>query len=50
MAQFYSNENFPIVCMFDPDFEGQALRIQAAVAVQPQLAGQLIRVNRPTAA
>jgi hypothetical protein len=36
-----------IVCTFDPDFSGQAARIQAALAATPQLAGQLIRINRP---
>jgi hypothetical protein len=36
-----------IVCKFDPDFEGQAERINKAIADQTSLAGQLIRVNRP---
>ncbi|MBI4481370.1 MAG: DUF5615 family PIN-like protein [Acidobacteria bacterium] len=36
-----------IACTFDPDFEGQAARIHAALALQEQLSGQLIRVNRP---
>jgi hypothetical protein len=36
-----------IVCTYDPDFVGQAGRIHAAVAAQAQLAGQLVRVNRP---
>ncbi len=38
-----------IVCKFDPDFAGQAGRIQAAVEDITELAGQLIRVNRPVA-
>ena len=36
-----------IVCTFDPDFERQASRIDAALESQ-ELAGQLIRVNRPS--
>ena len=36
-----------IVCSFDPDFVGQAHRIYTAIESQSQLAGQLIRVNRP---
>lgn len=36
-----------IVCTFDPDFAGQAARIHAAITALPDLAGQLIRVNRP---
>jgi hypothetical protein len=35
-----------IVCKFDPDFEAQAERIHKAIAGQPTLAGQLLRVNR----
>jgi hypothetical protein len=38
-----------IACTFDPDFVGQAGRIHAAIATQAQLAGRLIRVNRPGA-
>ena len=34
----------------DPDLEGQASRIDAALAVLPTLAGQHLRVNRPSAA
>ena len=37
-----------IVCTFDPDFQRQASRIHGAVESQ-ELAGQLIRVNRPSA-
>lgn len=36
-----------IVCTFDPDFRGQAKRIHTAIESQRELAGQLIRVNRP---
>lgn len=35
-----------IVCTFDSDFAGQAQSIAAAITAQPQLAGQLLRVNR----
>jgi hypothetical protein len=37
-----------IVCTFDPDFTGLANRIHAAIQSGASLAGQLIRVNRPT--
>jgi hypothetical protein len=36
-----------IVCTFDPDFVGQAGRIHHAVTAAPDLAAQLLRVNRP---
>lgn len=36
-----------IVCTFDPDFAGQAGRINAEIERHESLAGQLIRVNRP---
>ncbi len=36
-----------ITCTFDPDFPAQARRIDEAIRVVPDLAGQLIRVNRP---
>ncbi len=36
-----------LVCTFDPDFVGQAERIHGALAERSDLAGQLIRVNRP---
>lgn len=36
-----------IVCSLDLDFDGQASRIDQAVATQPSLVGRLIRVNRP---
>jgi hypothetical protein len=38
-----------VVCTFDRDFVGQAARIHSAIGAVPQLAGQLIRVNRPQA-
>ncbi len=36
-----------IVCSFDPDFDGLAHRINKIIQDQKELAGQLIRVNRP---
>jgi hypothetical protein len=36
-----------VVCTFDPDFTTLALRIHTALEAQPQMAGQLVRVNRP---
>lgn len=36
-----------IVCTFDPEFVGLAQRIHAALVAQPQMAGQLVRINRP---
>ncbi|MCZ6873147.1 MAG: DUF5615 family PIN-like protein [bacterium] len=36
-----------VVCSFDPDFAALAQRIHTALEAQPQMAGQLIRVNRP---
>jgi hypothetical protein len=36
-----------VVCTFDPDFAGLAQRIHTALEAQPQMAGQLVRVNRP---
>lgn len=44
-----ANHSGIIVCKFDPDFVGQAGRIQAAVEDTAAVAGQLIRVNRPAA-
>lgn len=37
-----------IVCTFDPDFEGQANRIHAALEQEPDMTHQLVRVNRPS--
>jgi hypothetical protein len=36
-----------IVCTFDSNFVALAQRIHAALVAQPQMAGQLVRVNRP---
>lgn len=36
-----------VVCSFDPDFVALAQRIHAALVAQPQMAGQLVRINRP---
>jgi len=36
-----------VVCTVDPDFEGQAGRIHAAIGAAGDLRGKLIRVNRP---
>ena len=38
-----------IVCSLDLDFDGQATRIDQAIATQESLVGRLIRVNRPQA-
>lgn len=35
-----------IVCSLDLDFEGQAARIDQAVATEESMVGRLIRVNR----
>jgi hypothetical protein len=36
-----------IACTFDPDFVGQARRIDQALAAEGELRGVLLRVNRP---
>jgi predicted nuclease of predicted toxin-antitoxin system len=36
-----------VVCTVDPDFAALAQRIHTALEAHPQMAGQLIRVNRP---
>lgn len=36
-----------VVCTFDPSFEALAQRIHAALIAEPEIAGKLIRVNRP---
>ena len=36
-----------VVCTFDPDFVGQALRIHTALTSVNNLEGVLLRVNRP---
>jgi len=38
-----------VVCTVDPDFAALAQRIHTALEAHPQMAGQLIRVNRPVA-
>ena len=35
-----------IVCTFDPDFGAQARRVHEVISEQPDLTGQLLRVNR----
>jgi hypothetical protein len=37
-----------VACTFDPDFAGQAGRIHAALIAETDLAGKLLRVNRPS--
>ena len=37
-----------VLCTFDPDFTGQALRIHESVSVITESADQLVRVNRPS--
>ena len=36
-----------VLCTYDPDFPGQASRIDAALKRQTSLNGQILRVNRP---
>ncbi len=36
-----------IVCTFDPDFEGQAKRIDSALGLIADIAKELVRINRP---
>jgi predicted nuclease of predicted toxin-antitoxin system len=36
-----------IACTFDWDFQGQAQRIDRAIASEKELRGKLVRVNRP---
>ena len=35
-----------VVCTFDTDFEGQAIRIHSKIGASASPAGQLVRVNR----
>lgn len=42
------NHSGIIVCTYDPDFAGQASRIHQAIESNSSLAGQLIRINRPS--
>lgn len=37
-----------VVCSVDPDSVRQAARVHAAIQPLPSLAGQLVRVNRPS--
>ena len=41
------NHSGIVVCTVDPDFAGQAARIHHAISADGDLAGQLIRINRP---
>lgn len=43
-----SNHAGIVACTFDPDFVGQARRIDTSIASESALKGVLIRVNRPT--
>jgi Domain of unknown function (DUF5615) len=36
-----------VVCTFDPDFVALAQRIHSVLEMHPQMAGHLVRVNRP---
>ena len=36
-----------IVCTLDADFEGLAGRIHEAIGTEPEVSGQLVRINRP---
>jgi hypothetical protein len=36
-----------VVCTFDPDFAALGQRIHTVLEAKPQMAGQLVRVNRP---
>ena len=47
LHQANSDHSGIVVCSFDIDFEGQAKRIRAALGTQSELAGQLLRINRP---
>lgn len=38
-----------VSCTYDPDFAGQATRIHQALIGSANIAGQLVRVNRPVA-
>ncbi len=47
LHQMSSEHKGIIVCTYDPDFAGQANRIDKALAAYGSLVGQLLRVNRP---
>jgi len=36
-----------VLCKFDGDFEGQARRVDQAIAVVPDMRNRVVRVNRP---
>lgn len=37
-----------MACSFDPDFSGQAQRVHQVIEQESELAGELVRVNRPS--
>jgi len=47
LHQTYADHTGIIVCTFDPDFKALAQRVHAALMAQPQMAGRLVRINRP---
>ena len=47
LHRLQTNHSGILVCTFDPDFTGQAQRINAMLVSNPRPAGQLLRVNRP---
>lgn len=48
LHQVAPNHSGIVVCTFDPDFQRQAHLIDASLRAEPQLAGKLLRVNRPS--
>lgn len=49
LAKRFPQHTGMVLCTFDPDFVGQAGRINEALSAQVPLEGQIIRVNRPPA-
>jgi len=47
LHQTHADHTGIIVCTFDPDFKALAQRVHAALMAQPQMAGRLVRINRP---
>jgi hypothetical protein len=47
LHQADSDHSGIIVCSYDPDFSGQAMRIHAAIDGEEGMQGKLVRVNRP---
>ncbi|QUV83583.1 DUF5615 family PIN-like protein [Chloracidobacterium sp. D] len=47
LHQMHADHAGIIVCTFDPDFKALAQRIHDALLAQPEMAGQLVRINRP---